>query len=50
MLLDFSAEAVSVRAAPDAAPVVLSRAWLSFRTAPHLEWFANPFGKLSCSA
>jgi len=30
--------------------VVLFRAGHSFRTAPHLEWFANPFGKLSCSA
>lgn len=50
MWLDFSPEAVSVRSGPDAEPVVLPTADHRFRTAPHLEQFANPFGKMSCSA
>jgi len=50
MWLEFSPLAVSVRAAPEAEPVVLPRAVYRFRTAPHLEQFANPFGKMACSA
>jgi len=50
MWLDFTPEAVSVRAAPDAEPVVLPTLDHSFRTSPHLEQFANPFGKMACSA
>lgn len=50
MLLGFSRNAVAVRSAPDAVPVLLSTASYSFRTVPHLEQFANPFGKMSCQA
>jgi len=50
MRLDFAPGVVAVRSAPDAAPVVLSASDSIFRTAPHLEQFANPFGTMSCSA
>lgn len=50
MWLDFTPEAVSVRSEPDAEPVVLATADHRFRTSPHLEQFANPFGKMACSA
>jgi len=47
--LDFTPEAVSVRFEPDAEPVLLPTVGRRFRTEPHLEQFANPFGKMSCS-
>jgi hypothetical protein len=50
MLLEFSPGTVAVRSAPDVEPIVLSTADYSLRTVPHLEQFANPFGKMSCSA
>ncbi|MBU1228844.1 MAG: hypothetical protein KKA55_12610 [Proteobacteria bacterium] len=49
MWLEFSPEMVLVRAAPDAKPVRLSTAGQAFRTTPHLEQFANPFGKMGCT-
>ncbi|OGR35268.1 MAG: hypothetical protein A2051_04080 [Desulfovibrionales bacterium GWA2_65_9] len=48
--LDFSSEAVAVRSEPEAEPVLLPTADYTFRTTPHLEQFANPFGKMACSA
>ena len=50
MWLDFTPEHVAVRAAPDAVPELLPIAGQSFRTTPHLKLFANPFGKMGCSA
>lgn len=49
MWLGFTPEAVAYRSAPEAEPVVLPTAGHTFRTSPHLEQFANPFGKMSCS-
>ncbi len=50
MRLVFSPGAVEVRTRPEAGPVLLPTAGLRIRTAPHLEQFANPFGRMSCSA
>lgn len=49
MRLAFSPGLVEVRPMPEAEPVLLSAADYRFRATPHLEQFAHPFGRRSCS-
>jgi hypothetical protein len=49
MTVQFTADTVIVRTAPDTLPALIPRAGHAFFTAPYLPQLANPFGQLRCS-
>ncbi len=49
MTVQFTADTVIVRTAPDTLPALIPRAGHAFFTAPYLPQLAHPFGQLRCS-